>query len=315
MVKSSAAAAASVTKADSSEVKAIDKIKLAKKQAPDAPKATDRKEHATKPARVPVHLATTATAAAKQKKHSTHPATVGVLGKQQPMHTAVAKKTVPAAGVAKRRPAQSSSKVASETSATLAAAEPLLDSYGQGCPTDRLQFGYAPAVSAEAVAFYACMSKQQWLQARKGWWTWFVKAPQGQLTQSGGPGRDAPNCEPITSQFKLQHHWKQAAQGKPGGGMSGQEHGARSAEDEEARAEKFISALAARQQKQQASPTSAQNGGGAAAGASRLSIGHSSHHQAAAAVAAPKRERPASVDVGPTTPSRSARPSRHHTTE
>jgi len=41
------------------------------------------------------------------------------------------------------------------------------DQYGLGHPFDRLQFGYSPAVTAEAVAFYQQFPLNEWLRKRR----------------------------------------------------------------------------------------------------------------------------------------------------
>jgi hypothetical protein len=74
-----------------------------------------------------------------------------------------------------------------------------VDAYGNGAPTDRLQFGYSPAVTAEAVAFHSRFATDDWLAARKR---------NGHLAFVKKQKLSTLNCEPITSILKLQRHWK-----------------------------------------------------------------------------------------------------------
>ncbi|CAJ1029192.1 hypothetical protein, conserved [Leishmania lindenbergi] len=80
------------------------------------------------------------------------------------------------------------------------ASENSVDTYGNGSPTDRLQFGYSPSIAAEAVAFHARFAKEAWVAARKR---------NGRVVFVKRQKLDATNCEPITSILKLQSHWKQ----------------------------------------------------------------------------------------------------------
>ncbi|KAG5474534.1 hypothetical protein LSCM1_03321 [Leishmania martiniquensis] len=74
-----------------------------------------------------------------------------------------------------------------------------VDTYGNGSPTDRLQFGYSPSVAAEAIAFHARFTKDAWVAARKcNARIVFVKKQK----------LDSTNCEPISSVLKLQSHWR-----------------------------------------------------------------------------------------------------------
>lgn len=75
-----------------------------------------------------------------------------------------------------------------------------VDTYGNGSPTDRLQFGYSPAVAAEAVAFHARFATSDWVAARRR---------NLQLTLVKKQKLTQLNCEPVTSILKLQRHWKQ----------------------------------------------------------------------------------------------------------
>lgn len=64
--------------------------------------------------------------------------------------------------------ASTNNKKSSASSAVVAAAAAsTIDEYGKGHPSDRLVFGYSPAVTAEAVAFHSQFSPQQWRKARK----------------------------------------------------------------------------------------------------------------------------------------------------
>ncbi|EAN80083.1 uncharacterized protein TEOVI_000110300 [Trypanosoma equiperdum] len=78
-------------------------------------------------------------------------------------------------------------------------AGPAFDGYGKGSPTDRLQFGYAPAVAAEAVAYHSTISTDAWIEARRTRYRTAI-VEQKKLRR--------PNCEPITSILKLQGHWR-----------------------------------------------------------------------------------------------------------
>lgn len=72
------------------------------------------------------------------------------------------------------------------------------DEYGRGCPTDRLQFGYSPAVADEAVTFHSCISAANWVaQRKKNGRHVFVKKQRLAV----------PNNEPFSSVLKLQRHW------------------------------------------------------------------------------------------------------------
>lgn len=88
-----------------------------------------------------------------------------------------------------------------------------VDTYGTGSPIDRLQFGYSPAVAAEAVAFHTRFSAADWIAARQR---------NGRLTLVKKQKLNPPNCEPVTSILKLQRHWKKmnAFQSNVRGGKS-----------------------------------------------------------------------------------------------
>ncbi|KAK7195042.1 hypothetical protein NESM_000427000 [Novymonas esmeraldas] len=95
--------------------------------------------------------------------------------------------------------ALSHSSSAGESGAASASANSV-DAYGTGSPTDRLQFGYSPAVAAEAVAFHARFTAEAWVAARKS---------AGRIAFVKKQKLEVPHCEPITSILKLQSHWKQ----------------------------------------------------------------------------------------------------------
>ncbi|KEG14787.1 hypothetical protein DQ04_00311230 [Trypanosoma grayi] len=77
------------------------------------------------------------------------------------------------------------------------------DEYGKGSPTDRLQFGYAPAIAAEAVAFHTAIPAKKWVADRRS---------QGRITFVKKQKLTRPNCEPMTSLLKLKEHWRSTAQ-------------------------------------------------------------------------------------------------------
>ncbi|KAH9600437.1 hypothetical protein LSM04_000838 [Trypanosoma melophagium] len=78
-----------------------------------------------------------------------------------------------------------------------------VDEYGKGSPTDRLQFGYAPAIAAEAVAFHTAISTKKWIDDRRR---------QGGITIVKKQKLTRPNCEPMTSLLKLKQHWRNTKQ-------------------------------------------------------------------------------------------------------
>ena len=77
------------------------------------------------------------------------------------------------------------------------------DSYGPGEPFDRLQFGYKPAIPAEAIAFHAATPAAKWIKRRKANYATTILKRQ-KLVKS--------HFEPVTSMFKLKDHWKQVAE-------------------------------------------------------------------------------------------------------
>ncbi|KPA85090.1 hypothetical protein ABB37_01496 [Leptomonas pyrrhocoris] len=83
--------------------------------------------------------------------------------------------------------------------ATSSSALSEVDTYGNGSPTDRLQFGYSPAVAAEAAAFHSRFAAADWIAARKR---------NGHLVFAKKQKLSPLNCEPVTSILKLQRHWK-----------------------------------------------------------------------------------------------------------
>nr|CCC53746.1 conserved hypothetical protein [Trypanosoma vivax Y486] len=101
------------------------------------------------------------------------------------------------------RVALASAFLAPSASDPISGAAPVFDEYGKGSPSDRLQFGYAPAVSAEAIAFHSTISADAWISARrKNYWKAIIK--QKPLERS--------NCEPLTSVLKLKKHWQNTKQ-------------------------------------------------------------------------------------------------------
>ncbi|RNF12968.1 uncharacterized protein Tco025E_06384 [Trypanosoma conorhini] len=78
-----------------------------------------------------------------------------------------------------------------------------VDDYGKGSPTDRLQFGYAPANAAEAVAFHSSIPAKKWVAQRR---------KQGRLAIVMKQKLPRPNCEPMTSLLKLKQHWRSTAE-------------------------------------------------------------------------------------------------------
>ncbi|KAF8275974.1 hypothetical protein TcYC6_0014330 [Trypanosoma cruzi] len=78
-----------------------------------------------------------------------------------------------------------------------------VDEYGKGSPTDRLQFGYAPAIAAEAIAFHSVISAKKWIAERRKQ-TCIAIVKKQKLPR--------PNCEPMTSLLKLKEHWREKAQ-------------------------------------------------------------------------------------------------------
>ncbi|CCW68560.1 unnamed protein product [Phytomonas sp. Hart1] len=73
-----------------------------------------------------------------------------------------------------------------------------IDIYGKGSPTDRLQFGYAPAIAEEAIAFHSRYTARKWIEARRD---------LGRLAFVKKQKLPKTNCEPITSLLKLKNYW------------------------------------------------------------------------------------------------------------
>ena len=78
-----------------------------------------------------------------------------------------------------------------------------IDTYGKGEAFDRLQFGYSPAVAAEAVAFHSMTSTSKWIKRRKENYKAAILKKQK---------LSALHFEPITSMFALKEHWRQVAE-------------------------------------------------------------------------------------------------------
>ncbi|RNF16857.1 hypothetical protein TcG_05974 [Trypanosoma cruzi] len=78
-----------------------------------------------------------------------------------------------------------------------------VDEYGKGSPTDRLQFGYAPAIAAEAIAIHSAIPAKKWIAERRKQ-TCIAIVKKQKLPR--------PNCEPMTSLLKLKEHWREKAQ-------------------------------------------------------------------------------------------------------
>ncbi|EPY42428.1 hypothetical protein AGDE_01495 [Angomonas deanei] len=78
-----------------------------------------------------------------------------------------------------------------------------VDEYGMGSPTDRLQFGYSPAVTEEAVVYHGQFTAEEWIAARReNGRKVFVK--KGKLEKT--------NLEPFTSVLKLKNYWNTLSQ-------------------------------------------------------------------------------------------------------
>lgn len=89
-----------------------------------------------------------------------------------------------------------------------------LDEYGRGAPTDRLIFGYAPSVTAEAVAFHSRFTNKQWkLERRLRYKNRCLRPRQVFLQEqasilNGTTKKDGVlNFEPDTSAIKLRLYW------------------------------------------------------------------------------------------------------------
>lgn len=76
----------------------------------------------------------------------------------------------------------------------------IVDEYGQGAASDRLQFGYAPAIYEEAVAFHSLISAKEWIANRKR---------NGQIAFVKKQKLHKPNCEPIVTMLKLKRYWSE----------------------------------------------------------------------------------------------------------
>ena len=113
----------------------------------------------------------------------------------------------------------------------------LLDEFGKGNPFDRLQFGYSPAIAAEATAFHAPFVAKDWISQRKKFYTMCIVKKQ-KLHKA--------NCEPLVTMFKLKRHWQSLS--KFDAGLKGD-----AIDDDEA--QQFLDLLA-REQQQDQQPTS-----------------------------------------------------------
>lgn len=78
-----------------------------------------------------------------------------------------------------------------------------LDVYGKGLPTDRLQFGYAPAVLEEALDYHAQYTAADWVADRRR--NYRAAIVQRQKLEP-------LNCEPFASVLKLKKHWESLSQ-------------------------------------------------------------------------------------------------------
>lgn len=88
------------------------------------------------------------------------------------------------------------------------------DEYGRGAPTDRLIFGYAPSVTAEAVAFHSRFTNKQWKLERRLRYKNRCLRPrqlflQEQAAIANGTTKKEGvlNFEPDTSAIKLRLYW------------------------------------------------------------------------------------------------------------
>ena len=84
------------------------------------------------------------------------------------------------------------------------------DTYGKGDATDRLQFGYSPAVPEEAVAFHALFPAAAWKQERQQRYRKYIA--KGQPLP-----RHKSLLEPLESVFKVTSHWELSQQRAKGG--------------------------------------------------------------------------------------------------
>lgn len=76
-----------------------------------------------------------------------------------------------------------------------------VDEYGKGLPTDRLQFGYAPSVTEEAVCFHSQIPASVWIADRRR----LAKNIYGKRQRGSA---DCDHCERLTSVLKLRDYWK-----------------------------------------------------------------------------------------------------------
>lgn len=90
---------------------------------------------------------------------------------------------------------QSSSSAAQASSSSSGA----FDAYGKGSPSDRLQFGYSPAIAEEAVTYHQRFSSGDWVAERRR---------LGRLTIAKHQRNPAPHCELLIPALKLREHWK-----------------------------------------------------------------------------------------------------------
>lgn len=93
------------------------------------------------------------------------------------------------------------------TSGGLSSALSEPDAYGKGSPTDRLQFGYSPAITEEAVAFHSRTTAASWAQQRRANYHAAIVKRQ-RLPRA--------NCEPMLSVLKLKNHWGKVSQFRSG---------------------------------------------------------------------------------------------------
>ena len=78
-----------------------------------------------------------------------------------------------------------------------------IDAYGVGAPTDRLQFGYAPATAEEAVAFHSMFTAEAWRAERsRNYRTCVIKLQK----------LPTKHFEGLDTFFKLKKHWHDVAQ-------------------------------------------------------------------------------------------------------
>ena len=97
-------------------------------------------------------------------------------------------------------PTKTTSDTTTDTSSSSPATVESFDTYGKGEPTDRLQFGYSPAVTDEAVAYHAMIRPSQWIGERK-------KRLKNYLFKKQRVPPHMSSLEPLESVFKLKEHW------------------------------------------------------------------------------------------------------------